>query len=70
MTRPTSPAAYPDADNLQIDLSGRGRIDYSCAVILGDLVEDTRKAGYDVDVVAVPVHAQRILRAVWPKEME
>jgi SulP family sulfate permease len=61
--------AYPEANNIEIDLSGLGRIDYSSAVTLRDLVNDARGAGYVVDVVAVPEHARRILRAVWAEEM-
>lgn len=62
-------ASYPEANNIEIDLSGLGRIDYSSAVMLRDLVNDARKAGYVVDVIAVPDHARRILRAVWAEEI-
>ena len=62
-------AAYPEAEMIEIDLSGLGRIDYSSAVMLRDMVNDARTAGYEVDVVAVPDHARRILRAVWAEEM-
>jgi SulP family sulfate permease len=62
--------AYPEANNIEIDLSGLGRIDYSSAVMLRDLVNDARGAGYEVDVIAVPEHARRILRAVWAEEMK
>jgi SulP family sulfate permease len=62
-------ASYPEANNIEIDLSGLGRIDYSSAVMLRDLVNDARKAGYEVDVIAVPDHARRILRAVWAEEI-
>jgi SulP family sulfate permease len=62
-------AAYPEANQIEIDLSGLGRIDYSSAVMLRDLVNDAREAGYEVDVIAVPDHARRILRAVWAEEM-
>ena len=62
--------AYPEAENIEIDLSGLGRIDYSSAVMLRDLVNDARAAGYEVDVIAVPDHARTILRAVWAEEMK
>ena len=62
-------AAYPEAEQIEIDLSGLGRIDYSSAVMLRDLVNDARAAGYEVHIVAVPDHARRILRAVWAEEM-
>ncbi len=61
--------AYPEADTIEIDLGGLGRIDYSSAVMLRDMVNDARKAGYEVDVIAVPEHARRILRAVWAEEI-
>jgi ABC-type transporter Mla MlaB component len=61
-------SAYPEAARIEIDLSGLGRIDYSSAVTLRDLVADSRAAGYTVDIIGVPHHARRILRAVWFQE--
>ena len=61
--------AYPEAQRIEIDLGGLGRIDYSSAVLLRDMVNDARAAGYEVDLVAVPDHARRILRAVWAEEI-
>jgi SulP family sulfate permease len=62
-------AAYPEAERIEIDLSGLGRIDYSSAVALRDLVADFRSADYVVDIIGVPHHARRILRAVWAEEI-
>jgi len=52
---------------LRIDLGGLGRIDFTSAVLLRDLVEDARQAGVVVDVTNVPDHALRVLDAVWPE---
>jgi ABC-type transporter Mla MlaB component len=62
--------AYPEAKRLQIDLSGLGRIDYSSAITLREVVEEARAAGLEVDLIEVPDHAHRILTAVWGEEME
>jgi SulP family sulfate permease len=52
---------------LRVDLGGLGRIDFTSAVLLRDLVEDAREAGVEVEVINVPDHAERILDAVWPE---
>ncbi len=62
--------AYPEAKRIEIDLSGLGRIDYSSAVALREVVDDAREAGLGVYVIGVPDHARRILRAVWGDELE
>jgi len=60
-------ATDPATKELRIDLGGLGRIDFTSAVLLRDMVEDTREAGVEVEVINVPEHAVRILDAVWPE---
>jgi len=52
--------------HIMIDLGGLGRIDFTSAVLLRDLVEDSREAGVHIEVTNVPEHAVRIFDAVWP----
>lgn len=61
-------SVYPEAERLQIDLSGLGRIDFTSASVLKEIVDDSRKAGLSVEVIGVPDHARRILLAVWGEE--
>ena len=62
--------AYPQAKRVEVDLSGLGRVDYSSAVALREVVDDAREAGLGVYVIGVPDHARRILLAVWGDELE
>ena len=62
--------AYPQAKRVEVDLSGLGRVDYSSAVALREVIDDAREAGLGVYVIGVPDHARRILLAVWGDELE
>lgn len=53
--------------HILVDLGGLGRIDFTSAVLVRDLVEDAREAGVHVEVVNIPEHALRIFDAVWPE---
>lgn len=61
-------SVYPEAEQLQIDLSGLGRIDYTSASVLKNVIEDSIQAGLSVEVVGVPDHARRILENVWGQD--
>jgi SulP family sulfate permease len=54
-------AAHPDASRMVIDFSRCGRLDYSGAATLSELVLDFTTSGLDVEIVGVPPHAQRAL---------
>jgi SulP family sulfate permease len=49
---------------LEIHLRALGRIDYTGAIILKQLIGDAKVAGVAVELVEVPAHAHRILRKV------
>jgi SulP family sulfate permease len=61
-------SVYPEAERLQIDLGGLGRIDFTSASVLKKIVDDAEQAGLTVEVIGVPDHARRILLAVWGEE--
>jgi ABC-type transporter Mla MlaB component len=57
-------AQFPEAERIDVDLSGIGRIDYAGAHALKETLDDARIAGYIVMVSDVPDHAKRILTAL------
>ena len=61
-------SVYPEAERLQIDLSGLGRIDYTSAAVLKGIVDDAVEADLVVELLGIPDHARRILKAVWGEE--
>jgi SulP family sulfate permease len=61
-------SVYPEAERLQIDLGGLGRIDFTSASVLKKIVDDAMQAGLTVEVLGVPDHARRILKSVWGDE--
>ena len=59
-------AGHDEVRRLLIDLSGAGRLDLNGADALARLVEDGRRADIDVLLLAVPKHAERVLRRRLP----
>ncbi|MDH4118618.1 MAG: SulP family inorganic anion transporter [Acidimicrobiia bacterium] len=57
-------AQHPEASRVVIDLSGLGRIDYTGAVALRALCEDTTAAGLEVSLRGVPPQSTRLVNAV------
>lgn len=57
-------ADHPETTRLIIDLGGVGRIDYTGAEALQALVSDARAAGLEVECVAVPPHAQKLVASM------
>lgn len=62
-------ADYPYATRVVFDLAAVGRIDLTGALALKALVEDTRSAGLDAEIASVPLHARRVMNAVWDGEV-
>jgi SulP family sulfate permease len=58
-------SVYPEAERLQIDLSGLGRIDFTSASVLKKVIDDAIEAGLTVELMGVPDHSRRILLSVW-----
>ena len=54
-------ATHPDTTSLRIDLSQCGRLDYSGASTLAEVLTDLDERGMPTEVVGVPDHAQRAL---------
>lgn len=54
-------ADHPEADRLIIDFSACGRIDYSAASTLSEMIGDLTRDGVDVEIRSIPDHAQRAL---------
>lgn len=61
-------SVYPEAERLQIDLGGLGRIDFTSASVLKKIIDDAVQAGLTVEVLGVPDHARRILKSVWGED--
>ncbi len=59
---------HPEAEQLVIDLRRLGRIDYTGALALKDVITDARSADLAVELRGAPSQAQRILRKVLPPE--
>lgn len=62
---PSLLADNPEAGALEIDLAGCGRVDYSGAVSVRDVLHEAREAGMEGHLVRVPQHASRWFRTVW-----
>lgn len=56
-------AEHPDIRRLVLDLSGVGRVDYSGAAVLAELVDDADAGGLEVEIGPIPDHAVRALAA-------
>lgn len=63
-------AANPEADRLVIDLRKLGRIDYTGALAIKQVVEEARRAGLDVEVVGVPAQTRETLPPIWEEALE
>lgn len=55
---------HPEAEQLEIDLSRLGRLDYTGAIALKELLDDAEGAGLRTTVANVPQQSERIVRAV------
>ncbi|MEM9069727.1 MAG: solute carrier family 23 protein [Myxococcota bacterium] len=62
-------AADPSTQRVVIDLSHVGRIDFTGALALRDVVESGRSVGRPVLFDGVPPHARRIIGRVFPAEL-
>lgn len=58
-------AGHEDIRRVVLDLSRLGRIDYTGAVALKDLVEDVRNGGLRVELTGAPPQARAMLSRVW-----
>jgi SulP family sulfate permease len=58
-------AAHPSAERLVIDLAQLGRIDYTGALALKDVVEEAELASLRVEITGIPPQARRILTKVF-----
>lgn len=59
-------ARHPSARRLVLDLGSLGRIDYTGALVLRDVVAEARAAGLQVETVATPPHAWKLLKRMIP----
>lgn len=57
-------AEHPDLDRLVVDMSGIGRIDFTGANALSNVITDAKAAGLTVEIVNTPPHARRIVNGV------
>lgn len=57
----TAVADHPEATSVEIDLCNCGRLDYSGASTLAELITDLTDNDYEVTIVNIPAHAQRAL---------
>ena len=62
-------AANPEAERLIIDLQKLGRIDYTGALALRQVVEEARQAGLQVEVVGVPAQTRKTLPPIWEEAL-
>lgn len=58
-------AEHPDAQKVVFDLEGAGRIDYTAALALKQLLKDAEVAGVQAELAGVPPQARRVLNKVW-----
>ena len=58
-------AEHPAVEAIRIDLSGCGRVDYSAATSIREVLDEAREAGVEARLVNVPPHASRWFRSVW-----
>jgi len=61
----TQLAAHPTATRLVVDLAQLGRIDYSGAIALKNVIEEAEQAGLAVEMVGIPPQTRRILTNVF-----
>jgi SulP family sulfate permease len=61
-------AEHPDAVRVVLDLEELGRIDYTGAIALKSVVQESVDAGLGIEVRHVPPHAARILNRVFGPE--
>lgn len=57
-------AEHPELEQLVIDMSGVGRIDFTGGNALSNVITDAQAAGLDVEIVEIPDHARRIVNGV------
>lgn len=57
-------AEHPETERIVLDLSRLGRLDYTGAVALRELMKDARLGGLEVEITQVPPQSQRIVEAV------
>ncbi|NND04167.1 MAG: SulP family inorganic anion transporter [Acidimicrobiia bacterium] len=62
-------AAFPDLEEVVIDLEGLGRIDYTGALALKEFIDSAEAAGLEVSVRDIPEHAQGTLERSWGDEL-
>ena len=53
-----------EATRLTVHLEGLGRIDFTGALVLRELMDEARDGGLEVELSGVPEHAERILKGV------
>ncbi len=53
-----------EADRLVLHLGGLGRIDLTGALALKEVMDEAKQGGFEVELVGVPEHAERILQGV------
>lgn len=56
-------AEHPEATSMVIDVANCGRLDYSGATTLSEVIADLAADGLEISVVNIPAHAQRALAA-------
>ena len=56
---------HPEAEKLEFDLGGLGRIDLSAALLIKRLMEDARDAGLNVSLTHISPNAERWLGKLW-----
>ena len=57
-------AQAPEATTLILHLGGLGRIDFTGALVLKELIDEAKDGGLEVELEGVPEHAERILQRV------
>ena len=57
-------AQVPEATTLILHLGGLGRIDFTGALVLRELMDEAADGGLEVELEGVPEHAERILQGV------
>ncbi|MDH5804302.1 MAG: SulP family inorganic anion transporter, partial [Gemmatimonadota bacterium] len=62
-------ASSPDVTTVVIDLARLGRIDFTAAMVLDQILNDAEKTGLTVSVEGVPPQARRILSRIMPSRV-
>ena len=57
-------AQAPEATTLILHLEGLGRIDFTGALVLRELMDEVQASGMEVELEGVPEHAERIIQSV------